>query len=114
MIIPYSFYSGAGNLFVLIDNRKEMRQEITPSLISSLCSHPQNGLADGVIFLGHSQIGDFSMRIFNRDGSEADMCGNGLRTLIQFLNDLGEKKSTFAEPCGYGNFPVSSLNTQER
>ena len=36
------------------------------------------------------------MRIFNQDGSEAEMCGNGLRCLVQFLVDLGEKKRKFS------------------
>ena len=68
---------------------------IDPQKISKLC-HRQYGIGtDGLILLRPSAKGDFSMRIFNSDGSEAEMCGNGLRCLIQFLNDLGEKKGKF-------------------
>lgn len=90
----FSKYEGTGNDFILIDDRNKSFP-IHPKKISGLC-HRQYGIGtDGLILLQPSTEGDFSMRIFNQDGSEAEMCGNGLRCLIQFLIDLGEKKRKF-------------------
>ncbi len=94
MELSFSKYHGTGNDFILIDDR-EGKASLSSTTIASLC-HRQYGIgADGVILLTSSEKGDFGMRIFNRDGSEAEMCGNGLRCLIQFLIDLGEKGENF-------------------
>lgn len=53
---------------------------------------PPVGDCDGIILFENP---DFTMRIFNADGSEAEMCGNGLRCFIQFLIDLGIKKEIY-------------------
>ncbi len=55
-------------------------------------SMPDVGDADGIIVL---EKPDFTMRTINRDGSEAKMCGNGLRCLIQFLIDLGIHRDVY-------------------
>ena len=90
----FSKYQGNGNDFVLIDDRTETFS-IDPKKISNLC-HRHYGIgADGLILLRPSILGDAAMRIFNSDGLEAQMCGNGLRCLVQFLIDLGEKKEQF-------------------
>ncbi len=94
MTLSFSKYHGTGNDFILIDNR-EMRIVIDPNMVSNIC-HRQYGIGgDGVIFLRPSKRGDYAMQIFNADGSEAEMCGNGLRCLIQFIQDLGDKKTKF-------------------
>ena len=50
--------------------------------------------ADGMIFIGESEAADFSMRIFNSDGSEADMCGNGIRCVGKYVFDCGLTQKT--------------------
>ncbi|MDJ0651466.1 MAG: diaminopimelate epimerase [Simkaniaceae bacterium] len=91
----FSKYEGTGNDFILIDDR-DRKFPISSEKISTLC-HRRYGIGtDGLILLQPSTAGDFSMRIFNQDGSEAEMCGNGLRCLIQFLSDLGVKKRQFS------------------
>ena len=93
--LTFSKYEGTGNDFILIDDRMQVFP-INPQKISKLC-HRQYGIGtDGLILLRASSKGDFAMRIFNQDGSEAEMCGNGLRCLVQFLIDLGEEKRKFA------------------
>ncbi|MEM8727632.1 MAG: diaminopimelate epimerase [Chlamydiota bacterium] len=91
----FSKYEGTGNDFILIDDRDRVFS-IRPEKISKLCRRRYGIGTDGLILLQPSVEGDFSMRIFNRDGSEAEMCGNGLRCLIRFLIDLGEKRRRFA------------------
>jgi diaminopimelate epimerase len=94
MVFSFSKYHGTGNDFILIDNR-EMGISIDPKVVSRIC-HRQYGVGgDGLIFLRSSMQGDYAMQIFNADGSEAEMCGNGLRCLVQFIQDLGDKKAKF-------------------
>lgn len=84
--ISFVKYQGAGNDFILIDDRAHSFDRSLPPL---LC-HRRFGIgADGVILLQTDSVADFRMRIFNPDGSEATSCGNGLRCLMQFIADLG-------------------------
>jgi diaminopimelate epimerase len=85
-------YQGAGNDFILIDDRA---LSFDPAIIPQLC-HRKFGIgSDGVILLQHDSSADFRMRIFNSDGSEAESCGNGLRCLMRFLVDLGLPKQNY-------------------
>jgi diaminopimelate epimerase len=76
-------YSGSGNDFIFIDNRQEVFRA-RPSVIVELCKRKEGIGADGVILIGNSKKHDFEMRIFNADGSEAEMCGNGARCSVHF------------------------------
>lgn len=85
----FSKYSGCGNDFILIDNRTNVFPTQDQALISRLC-HRHFGIgADGLILLENSAKADFRMRIFNADGSEAEMCGNGIRCLVKFAEEMG-------------------------
>jgi diaminopimelate epimerase len=95
--MKFAKYEGAGNDFILIDDRNE-EFLIGKELIQTLC-HRRFGIgADGLILLRKDPSADVRMRIFNRDGSEAEGCGNGVRCLMQFCIDLGFplKKTTIA------------------
>lgn len=90
----FSKYSGCGNDFILIDDREEFFPINSPGLIVKLC-HRQKGIgADGVILLQQSSTADFRMRILNADGSEAEMCGNGIRCLMKFIQEMDLSPST--------------------
>lgn len=93
--IYFSKYSGAGNDFILIDNRQKIFPANDPSLIAKLCHRHMGIGADGVILLNDSKIADFQMQVFNADGKEAEMCGNGIRCFTRFLSDLGFSQSSF-------------------
>lgn len=87
----FAKYEGSGNDFILFDNRLNSFPKIQ-SVIQSLC-HRQKGIgADGLLLLENSLKGDFSFRIFNSDGSEAEMCGNGLLCFVKWLCNMGCKK----------------------
>lgn len=80
--IPVSHYSGCGNDFLLVDNRNGQIPELSRDCISSLCSKAG---VDGFIMALHSKSVDVAMKYYNCDGTEAEMCGNGVRCLTQFL-----------------------------
>lgn len=95
MKFSFSKYSGCGNDFILIDDRKCHFPTDDKEEIKRLCSRPYGIGADGVILLQNSLSADFTMRIFNADGSEAEMCGNGIRCLIMFIQDLGIEQEVY-------------------
>ena len=89
MAIEFTKYHGLGNDFILIDNRQQPEPKITPEDAIRVCDRHFGIGADGVIFALPGQDGtDYTMRIFNSDGSEPEMCGNGIRCLAQFIAAL--------------------------
>lgn len=88
-------YSGCGNDFILVDNRSQLFPPEGRALIPALCQRRKGIGADGVILLELSTIADCRMRVFNLDGSEAEMCGNGVRCLALFFRELGFPKRRF-------------------
>ncbi len=75
--------TGAGNDFVVIDNRSGAVTKRKRAAVA-LCDRKFGVGADGLLLLENSKTADFRMRIFNPDGSEAEMCGNGLRCIMRF------------------------------
>lgn len=93
-------YEGLGNDFILIDARDKADPTISSDQAAKLCDRNFGVGGDGVIFaLSPPQESDvkydFSMRIYNSDGSEPEMCGNGIRCLAAFLRDLGEDSKSY-------------------
>lgn len=88
--VQFSKYQGLGNDFVLVDNRNQVEPLVTEEQAVKLCDRNFGIGGDGVIFaLPPTEDGcDYSMRIFNSDGSEPEMCGNGIRCLARFVADL--------------------------
>lgn len=101
--IDFSKYEGLGNDFILIDDRTSTTPSLTSNQSAHLCDRNFGIGGDGVIFAlqGPDEF-DFAMRIYNSDGSEPEMCGNGIRCMAQFLKDLGETKSSFRIHTGAG------------
>ena len=84
--IPLIKCHGSGNDFLLIDELSGVRiaEDHKAILSRDLCNRHLGFGADGVLFLSHTTKGDCSMRMFNPDGSEAQMCGNGLRCAARY------------------------------
>jgi diaminopimelate epimerase len=94
MSIAFTKYQGLGNDFILVDNRQSSDPCLSPEAAILLCDRHFGIGGDGVIFaMPGSHGADYTMRIFNSDGSEPEMCGNGIRCLAKFLADL-EGKTT--------------------
>ncbi|NRB07161.1 MAG: diaminopimelate epimerase [Richelia sp.] len=95
MAIEFTKYHGLGNDFILIDNRSSATPIINPAQAIEICNRHFGIGGDGVIFALPGENGsDYTMRIFNSDGSEPEMCGNGIRCLARFIADLeGESRN---------------------
>jgi len=81
-------WQGCGNDFVLIDCREEQPGDFA-ALARRMCDRHYGIGADGVLVILPSERADHRMRIFNTDGSEAEMCGNGIRCFARHLYDYG-------------------------
>ncbi|MDO8726365.1 MAG: diaminopimelate epimerase [Candidatus Methanoperedens sp.] len=95
-MIYFTKLHGNGNDFILID---EFRKEIIPDNKKSefavkYCNRRFGIGADGVLYLEATEKADIGMRIFNADGSEAEMCGNGIRCLVKYALEKGYIKET--------------------
>ena len=83
--IKFTKAVATGNDFIIIDNRTTaFNAEALSSLAKKVCERRFSIGADGLLVLEASKIADFKMRIFNPDGSEAEMCGNGSRCIALY------------------------------
>src|SRR4051812_41980242 len=102
LMLRFTKMNGAGNDFVLIDNRLgDVR--LDRSQIAQLCDRHRGVGADGVLLLEKpDNRADFRMRYFNADGGEAEMCGNGARCFARFANKVAvaKEKISFETQAG--------------
>ena len=95
--------NGAGNDFVVIDNR-DGSTALSTAQIAALCDRHRGVGADGLLAVEPAEQGaDFRMRYYNADGGEAEMCGNGARCFARFANVLsgGDRdRISFETPAG--------------
>jgi len=84
--IVFTKISGTGNDFVVVDNR-DGKISARAALAKKWCDRKHSIGGDGLLLLEKSKKADFRMRILNTDGSEAEMCGNGIRCIAKFAHD---------------------------
>ena len=98
----FSKWQGCGNDFVLVDCFKENVDDFA-AFAKQVCDRHYGIGGDGVLYVLPSDKADFRMRIFNTDGSEAEMCGNGIRCFARYLHDFGlTDKEEFTVETGAG------------
>jgi diaminopimelate epimerase len=87
-------YQGLGNDFVIVDNLMSSTPKFTPEQAVKICDRNFGIGGDGLIFVLPGENGcDYTMRIYNSDGSEPQMCGNGIRCMARFVVDEIDKKA---------------------
>lgn len=110
--MKFSKIHGLGNDYIYINDIKGKIKN--PNKLSKILSDRHLGIgADGIILLLKSSIADYKMRIFNADGSEAEMCGNGIRGLAKYIyeNNLSKKTTLSIETnCG---IKIVTLNIKD-
>lgn len=88
--IYFTKMHGNGNDFIIIDNRISITEQIdVAKFVKTICRRNFHIGADGVIFLERITNGYVTMRYFNADGSEGEMCGNGARCFAKYVFDKG-------------------------
>ncbi len=92
-MIEFSKMQGTGNDYLYINGIKN-RISNHRNLAVKMCDRHYGVGADGIIFIHESAEADFKMRIFNPDGSEAEMCGNGIRCFAKYVYDYKLTKKT--------------------
>lgn len=88
MNIKFQKYQGAGNDFIIIDNRS-LLYDLPAPLVRRLCDRRLGIGADGLMLLENCPDYDFRMRYYNADGREASLCGNGSRCIVAYARQLG-------------------------
>lgn len=91
---------GLGNDYITIDNRNEKISDAEATeLAIKLCERRFSVGADGLLLVSNSAVADVKMRIFNADGSEAEMCGNGIRCFAKYCyeNNITRKGEVIVE-----------------
>ena len=90
-MIKFTKMEGLGNDYVYIDCTKKSDSEIAEiSKMATKMSDRHFGIGgDGIILICSSNVADFKMSMFNQDGSQAEMCGNGIRCVGKFVYDKG-------------------------
>lgn len=95
--LPFFKYQGAGNDFIMVDNRDLRYQHHLPEKLAAICDRRFGIGGDGIMFLEPAEGFDFKMVYYNSDGNSSSMCGNGGRCIVAFAKILGviESETTF-------------------
>ena len=87
--MKFSKMHGLGNDYIFINCTKGYEKIENPEELSKKLTNPHFGIGgDGIILICDSNIADFKMRIFNKDGSESEICGNGIRCVGKYVYDF--------------------------
>ncbi len=110
MDLPFVKLHGNGNDFVLIDEHAKIRVPgaMKPEFARLYCDRRFGIGADGILFLAKGSSGDLALLLFQPDGSEAEMCGNGVRCFAKYAVDAGYVDEAFVVETGAGPVPVEA------
>ena len=111
-MIKFTKMEGIGNDYVYIDCTKRELKNKTE--LAKILSRRHFGVgSDGLILIEESKIADFKMQIFNSDGSEAEMCGNGIRCVGKYVYDKGLTDKTTLKIETLAGIKILSLNVED-
>lgn len=99
--VEFTKIEGAGNDFILIDNRESLYSFSYSDFAKIVCDRHRGVGGDGLLVLEKSDVSDFKMRYLNADGSEGGMCGNGGRCIAKYMLEESGKKNTIFEALNY-------------
>lgn len=96
MVLSFQKVHGSGNTFYLHEEIENTQYD-WPSLAITICDPSNEKGADGILVVSKSAYADYKMRVYNSDGSEASMCGNGLRCVARYVLDKSKKSHAIIE-----------------
>ncbi len=111
--MEFTKMQGAGNDFLLIDGFKYNYEEIVPK-IKNLCDRRFGVGGDGVMTALPSESCDVKMYYYNSDGSQGEMCGNGIRCFVKFVYEKGIVKKNFMKIETLAGIQTASLEINEK
>ncbi|MEI6563128.1 MAG: diaminopimelate epimerase [bacterium] len=114
MKIPFWKMHGAGNDFILVDDRKLTFPVKDQAWLAAMGQRRTGAGCEGIILIQPSNRANFAMRFFNPDGSEVDMCGNGARCVARLAYDLEVAPSRMTFETGAGIIAAEMIGDQVR
>ena len=112
-MIKFTKMQGLGNDYVYIDAIYQNINQESSSLAQFVSNRNFGVGSDGLILICKSEVADFKMRMFNSDGSEAEMCGNGIRCVGKFVYDKGLTDKTEVSIETLAGIKVLQLNVKD-
>jgi len=114
MQIPFWKMHGAGNDFIMVDDRALTFPVDDVEFIARISTRRKGVGCEGVILLQPSETADLHMRFFNPDGNEVEMCGNGARCFARLACDIGAAPATMAFETQAGRVQAEVMDEQVR
>lgn len=114
MNIPFWKMHGAGNDFVLVDDRSLKFPAADAAWMARIAARRTGVGAEGIILIQPSAQAHFRMRFFNPDGGEVDMCGNGARCVARLAHDIGVAPASMRFETGAGVVAAEMVGGQVR
>jgi diaminopimelate epimerase len=114
MTIDFWKMHGAGNDFILVDDRKLTFPAADQAWLASIAARRTGVGCEGIILIQPSAEAHFAMRFFNPDGSEVDMCGNGARCVARLAHDIGAAPARMRFMTGAGIIEAEVMGEQVR
>ena len=113
-MIKFTKMEGLGNDYVYIDCTNQFLKQDLEDLAKKMSNRHFGVGSDGIILICKSYVADFKMRMFNFDGSEAEMCGNGIRCVGKFVYDKGLTNKTTVTIETLAGIKVLNLNIEDK
>ncbi len=111
MVIPFSKMHGAGNDFILVDDRNNTFPFEDRQWLAEIAARRTGVGCEGIIAVQQSETADFRMRFFNPDGKEVEMCGNGARCVARYAFDRKLAPENMCIETAAGNLKAKMQGT---